>query len=87
MDYDDCPRNIHPKVAPSDFSWFERICFSLVALLIQCEFTYPPAATEKKIPLTTSILDAGFEKHPLGDATTVVFILLAHRSPLRSNGH
>lgn len=32
-------------VDPSDYSWFERICFSLMALLVQCEFDHRSGAT------------------------------------------
>jgi hypothetical protein len=38
---DGVPEAPHPRVASSDYSWFERICFSLTALVIQCELTCP----------------------------------------------
>jgi hypothetical protein len=68
-----------PGVAPEDYSWLERIGFSLIALLIQCEFTYLPASysivgsnsSRKRLPLTTSILILNSKNTHLGDASTV----------------
>ena len=40
LDPDGTSEQPQPRVASSDYSWFEPICFSLIALLIQCEFTH-----------------------------------------------
>ena len=41
------PQVLMPKLPTSEYAWFERICFCLVALLIQCELSFyfiPPTS-------------------------------------------
>jgi len=68
----------------SQYSWFEHICFSLTALLIQCVFTCLPLPTFdlSVVPTDNQCLIL----HSLGDATAIVSIFtntwMASHSPL-----